>query len=197
VRVKTFEQIMSVTGNTPATATLMDNEAYALYNACLSVPKDGLVMEVGCQLGRSSSIISQLSYDIGYDAIHIDPYTRQPDWMKQWMEMMYKLGPLDNQAFSLLCMRTEQAARILSRLGPLDMAYIDGDHETAAVLIDMRLVADRIKPAGMLAVHDYNPARKPNCNDFYAVVAAMEIYLASGLWDKVEQSGEMGVWRRK
>lgn len=195
--MKTFEQIMATTGNTPATATLMDNEARTLYNACTTVPQGGLVIEVGCQLGRSSSIISQLSYDLNYDSIHIDPYTRQPNWMKAWMEMMYKLGPQDHQRFSLLCMRTEQAERILARLGSIDMAYIDGDHETPAVLIDMRLVADKIKSGGMLAVHDYNPDRKPGCNDFYAVVAAMNIYLASGLWEKVEQGGEMGVWRRK
>jgi cephalosporin hydroxylase len=154
------------------------------------------MVEIGCQLGRSSSLISQLSYDIGFDCIHVDPYTRQPGWMKEWMDMMYHIGPQDHQHFSLLCMRTEQAERILARLGTLDMAYIDGDHERDSVLIDLRIVADRVKSGGMLAVHDYSPDQMP-VYSFRGVVEAMDIYLKSGLWEKVAQAGEMGTWRKK
>ena len=191
-----FPTIMQITGNTHATATLMDAEAKLLYDACLTIPRGGIVVEVGCQLGRSSSIISQLSYAIGYDSIHIDPYTRQQEWMKQWAEMMYRLGPQDHQRFSLLCMRTQQAEGILTRLGTLDMAYIDGDHEYPGVMIDLRLVADKVKSGGMLAVHDYTPGEGPDYS-FHGVVEAMNTYLASGLWEKVAQAGEMGTWRRK
>lgn len=191
----TFEEIMVKTGNTHGTATLMNDEAKLLYDACMTVPAGGLVIETGCQLGRSSSIISQLSYAIGFDNIHIDPYTRQPEWMKQWMEMMWNLGPQDHQKFTLMCMRTEQAARILDRFGEIDMAYIDGDHSRQGALIDLRLVADKIKPGGTLAVHDYRPDMGANYS-FRGVVEAMDIYLASGLWEKVDQAGEMGIWRR-
>jgi predicted O-methyltransferase YrrM len=192
----TFEQVMLKTGNCHATATLMDNEAKLLYDCCLTIPKGGIMVEIGCQLGRSSSLISQLSYDIGFDCIHVDPYTRQPGWMKEWMGMMYKLGPLDHQRFSLLCMRTEQAERILDRIGTLDMAYIDGDHERDSALTDLRIVANKVKPGGLLCVHDYSPDQMP-VYSFQGVVEAMDIYLKSGLWEKVEQAGEMGAWRRK
>lgn len=187
---------MKKTGNCHATATLMDNEAKLLYDCVSEMPKDGIMVETGCQLGRSSSLISQLSYSIGFDCIHVDPYTRQPGWMKEWMEMMYHLGPQDHQHFSLLCMRTEQAARILNRIGTLDMAYIDGDHERAGVLIDLCIVADKVKSGGLLAVHDYSPDQMP-VYSFQGVVEAMDIYLKSGLWEKVAQAGEMGAWRRK
>jgi hypothetical protein len=196
VRVMAFEEIMLKTGNTHATATLMDDEAKLLYQACLTIPRGGMVIETGCQLGRSSSIISQLSYALDYDSLHIDPYTRQPEWMKGWMEMMWKLGPQDHQRFALLCMRTEQAERILARFGEIDMAYIDGDHSREGALIDLRLVANKIKSGGMLAVHDYRPDQGPDYS-FHGVVEAMDIYLASGLWEKVDQALEMGVWRRK
>lgn len=191
-----FETVMKKTGNCHATATLMDNEAKLLYDCVRQIPKGGIMVETGCQLGRSSSLISQLAYDIGFDDLHIDPYTRQPGWMKEWMDMMYHLGPHDHQKFTLLCMRTEQAAGILARLGPIDMAYIDGDHERAGVLIDLRLIADKVKSGGMLCVHDYSPDQMP-VYSFQGVVEAMDIYLKSELWEKVDQAGEMGAWRRK
>jgi predicted O-methyltransferase YrrM len=194
-KMMSFEEVMQITGNTHGSATLMDKEAKVLYDACLTIPTGGMAIEVGCQLGRSSSIISQLSYQIGYDCIHIDPYTRQPEWMKLWMEMMYHLGPQDHQRFALLCMRTAQAENILKNFAPIDLAYIDGDHEYAGVVTDLKLVADKVKRGGMLVVHDYHPTDDPQYS-FAGVVRAMTGYLSTGEWDPVDQQLEMGSWRR-
>ena len=76
------------------------------------------------------------------------------------------------------------------------MAYIDGDHSREGALVDLRLVANKIKCGGTLAVHDYRPDMGPDYS-FHGVVEAMDIYLASGLWHKVAQAGEMGIWKRR
>lgn len=190
-----LEEVMVITGNTSGIAALQDIEAKALYDCCLSVPRNGLVVEVGCQLGRSSTLINQMALSIGFHDIHIDPWTEQPGWMKEWMETMYKVGGHRDHAFSVLCMRTEQAKEIISRLGPIDFAYIDGDHEKDSALIDLHSVAQMVRSGGYLAVHDYDPVSYPDYS-FPGVVEAMREYL-DNTWEEVGVYNNMGVWRRK
>jgi predicted O-methyltransferase YrrM len=186
-----FEEVMSVTKHISGSAALEDPEAKALYDCCVQVPEGGCVVEVGCQLGRSSSIILQVGKHAKYHSIHIDPYTEQPEYLKGWVEMMYRVGGAWEHAWTLLCMRTEQAAWHLSKLGLIDMAFIDGDHEKDSVTIDLKLVADRIKPEGLLACHDYANQGLPG------VIAAVQPYVAYKFWDEVGVFGSLGVWRRK
>jgi predicted O-methyltransferase YrrM len=172
-------------------AALEDPEARGLYECCVKVPEDGCVVEVGCQLGRSSSLIAQVGLAIGYHSIHIDPYIEQPELLKGWVEMMHRIGGDREHAFTLLCMRTEQAAWHLSKIGAIDLAFIDGDHEKDSVNIDLEMVADRIKPGGLLTAHDYANQGLPG------VQQAVNPYVESGLWEAVGVFGSLGVWRRK
>ena len=55
-----------------------------------------------------------MAYAIGFHDIHIDPWTEQVGWMKEWMETMYKIGGDKTHAFTIACMRTEQADWLLS-----------------------------------------------------------------------------------
>lgn len=166
-------------------------EALALYGACLTVPKDGIVVEVGCQLGRSSSLITQLSRAIGFHAIHIDPYTEQPECLKSWAEMMYRVGSDWNHEFTLCCMRTQQAEWLLSKIGHIDLAFIDGDHEAPSVRVDLRLVGSLIKNGGYLTAHDYAS------DDFKGVREAIDPYVCDGHWEHVATCNTLGVWRRQ
>lgn len=191
MNIPTFDEVMRITRDVSGIAALEDPEAEALYNFCLHVPTGGLVIEVGCQLGRSSSLINQLALAIGFHDIHIDPWTDQPGWMKDWMEIMYNIGGAQEHAFSVLCMRTKQAEGILSRLGPIDLAYIDGDHTKEIVDIDLDLIADKIKPGGFLTAHDYgNPG-------LAGVKEALDFYTTPDRWDAIGVFGSLGVWKRQ
>jgi len=182
---------MQITQNISGCAALENPEAKGLYDCCVQVPHGGVVVEVGCQLGRSSSLITQLAKAIGFHSIHIDPYTEQPDYLKGWAEMMYRVGGEWEHAFTLFCMRTEQAAWHLSKIGQIDVAFIDGDHEAESVRIDLQLVANRVKQGGYLTAHDYaNEGLK-------GVQEAINPYVASGDWDHVGAFGSLGVWRRR
>lgn len=189
--IPTFENIMQVTSQISSHTAFEDPECQALYAALIEVPRWGLVVEVGCQLGRSSSIISQMRQALDFHAVHIDPYTSQPDYLKQWVEMMANIGGQTTHAFALLCMRTEQAHWYLDRLGYIDLAFIDGDHDYAGVTTDLALVAEKVRTNGLLLAHDYgNPG-------LAGVQTALDEYTASGLWTKVGVYGSMGIWRRK
>jgi hypothetical protein len=188
--IPSFDEVMSITRDVSSATALEDVECLALYRCASQVPKGGCVVEVGCQLGRSSSIILQLAQSIGFHSIHIDPYTSQPEWLQGWVKMMFKVGGDFTHAFTLLCMRTEQAAWHLSKIGQIDAAYIDGGHERPDVEIDLQEVGYRVKSGGYLACHDFT-------NDgLLGVREAVVPYVASG-WDEVGVFGSLGVWRRK
>lgn len=177
----------------------MPNECEKLFELCAEVPQHGIVVEVGCQLGRSSSLIEQAKKLRGYRSIHIDPYTDQEEYAKGWIEMMCKVGGRD-RSFTLLCMRTEQADWHLRQLcgyvnngmyhGDIDLAFIDGDHLYDAVRIDMQLVASKVKPGGYLVAHDYT---RP---EFPGVEKAIHEFTAQSRWEYLGKWEALGVWKR-
>lgn len=185
--IPSFEDVMRITYPISGSPALEDDAARGLYDAVASVPAQGLVVEVGCQLGRSSSLIAQLQRAIGFHALHIDPYTQQTELAKQWAGMMAEVGV----TFLLAHMRTDEAEWLLRRLGPLDLAYIDGDHCLPGVRIDLALVGNRIRSGGLLCAHDYGHDSLPD------VTQALDEYLQSDLWDRVGLYGTLGVWRRQ
>ena len=185
----TFEQIMELTRTISGCAALEDAEAKGLYDACLKVPINGLVVEVGCQLGRSSSLIRQMALSQGFHTIHIDPYYEQPEYLVEWMRMMKSI----RGDFTFLHMPTERSEWVMSGLGPIDLAFIDGDHEAHMVEIDLRIIGNRVRPGGLLTAHDYANEGLPG------VKQALGVYTRQNAeqWDEVGVYGSLGVWRRK
>ena len=183
-----FEQAMQLTRTVSGSAALDDVECKGMYNALQEVPFDGLVVEVGCQIGRSSSLIAQCALG-KFRTVHIDPYVDQPDFLTRWHRMMWAIGGTDH-AYTHLCMTTEQAAWHLEKFGPIDLAFIDGDHEYPGVMLDLELVALRIKQGGLLTMHDYQRESLPG-----VTLAANS--LSPELWAYLGIHGTLGIWRRK
>lgn len=187
--VPSFEAVMKFTSKISGSAALEDAEAQGLYDACLTVSPDGLVVEVGCQLGRSSSLIRQMALAQGFRTIHIDPYVEQPEYLVGWIRMMHEIGG----DFTFLHMPTERAEWLMSGLGPIDLAFIDGDHEDASVEIDLRIIGNRIRSGGLLTAHDFANEGLPG------VQQAFKVYMGANgeNWDVVGVFGSLGVWRRR
>lgn len=188
--IPSFDDVMKVSRDISSIAAFPDEDAQGLYDCCARVPEGGCVIETGCQLGRSSSIILQLARAIGFHSIHIDPWTQQSGWMKDWMETMYRVGGEQEHAFTVMCMRTAQAAWLLSQIGQIDLAFIDGDHEREGVEMDLKLIANKIKPGGLLACHDFTN------DELLGVRQAVIPYVATG-WDTVGVYGSLGVWGKR
>jgi Methyltransferase domain len=196
--VPPFEEVMFLTRKVSGACALQDPEAQALYDCCIQVPEGGIVVETGCQIGRSSSLIAQVGRAIGYHSIHIDPYHTVPpgvaspsvEYMQSWVAMMRNIGGEHDHEFTFLCMRTEQAKWLLSKVGAIDMAFIDGDHERPGVDIDLKLVAEWIKRGGFLTAHDYGRDSLPT------VKAAIDGWM-DHRWEQLAGAETLGVWRRK
>lgn len=181
---------MEVTKHISSPTAFDDVECRALYDKLLCVRPGGIVVEIGCQLGRSSSIIAQLQPVCQYHAIHIDPYTDQPGYLMGWMQKMFEITHPTEHEFALMCMRTEQADWLFSRLGELDLVLIDGDHEHHAVHTDLWQVADNLRRGGYLLAHDYE---RPSLPD---VKRAVDEFLDMQ-WHPIGVFGSLGVWLRK
>jgi len=190
-----FQEAMEMTKDVSAAAALSDTECKAFWERASAVMCGGLVVEVGCQYGRSSSLIGQAQALRGFNAVHIDPYLSlegerwvyHPEIVTSWVKMRLSI----NKPFTLLCMKTEEAEWHLERLcrDGIDLAFIDGDHEREAVEIDMALVGSRIKSGGVMMCHDY-----PHVS-FPGLAHAVDAFTANG-WTKEGQYDSLGIWRR-
>lgn len=193
--MRSFEEIDKLQMlETLALSAMHETERRKLYELCSKIPGNGLAVEVGCQLGCSSTIISGVGYDLGYNTVHIDPYTQQPGYLNGWTNQMMKLvGDWDHR-FCLLCMRTEQALWYLERLfrDGIDFAFIDGDHLAKGVEIDMDVIASKITRGGRMACHDYGHV------DFPGVKEEVDRYvMRDGGWHFEGMAHGMSVWYRK
>jgi Methyltransferase domain len=191
--MKSFEQVDAIlTDQVLSLSAMTMTERRALYDLCQKVPAGGTVVEVGCQMGCSSGIISSVGYDRDFHTIHVDPYTQQPRYLNAWTDMMLKLTGDWDHRFTLVCMRTGQARWELSKLlsDGVHMAFVDGDHFYDGVRIDMEVVASRIVSGGYLACHDVDHV------DYPGVRKAIDEFLAFGTWEPIGLFGSLGIWRK-
>lgn len=186
MKLPSYDEVMALTGTISNIHQLQLVECEAMYETLCELPDGATIVEVGCDEGRSSSIIFQLAQAKNFLTIHIDPWQWFPDRAKQWMGMMCER--CSYQPFILLRMTTEEAAAFIERLTPqgIDLAFIDGSHDQDVVEKDMQIVASRVKPGGFLTAHDYPSG---------GVTEAIDPFVASG-WSKRKQACGFGVWRR-
>src|SRR5438876_9812604 len=98
--IPAFEDVMQLTRTVSGEPACTDFDARALYDCLIQVPAGGLVVETGCQIGRSSSLIAQMARGIGFHSVHIDPYCTEPpgvaspsvEYMCSWVTMMRNIG---------------------------------------------------------------------------------------------------------
>jgi predicted O-methyltransferase YrrM len=186
--VPSFEEVMQLTATISVHEILEPAECEAMYDTLLLLPDGATVVEVGCDLGRSSSLILQMARAKDFRTIHVDPWQSEPAKAKRWMELASER--LAYHPFILLRMTTQEAEEALARLEPegIDLAFIDGSHDRDVVAEDLRIVASHVLPGGFLTAHDYPSA---------GVSEAIDSYVASG-WTKHRQAAPgFGVWRKR
>lgn len=182
----TLDEVMSLTSGIANVHSLQNVECAAMYEVLCQLPDGAVIVEVGCDVGRSTSIIFRLAAVKNFLTIHIDPWQWFPERAKDWMMLMSER--LAYHPFVLLRMTTEEAAAHIERLTPggIDLAFIDGCHDQPVVERDLQIVASRIKRGGFLTAHDYPSG---------GVTEAVDPFVASG-WTKHDQAFGFGVWRR-
>jgi predicted O-methyltransferase YrrM len=184
--MRTFEEVMALTGTISNFHCLQLVECEAMYQTLCELPDGAIIVEVGCDFGRSSSLIFQMAKEKNFLTIHVDPWQCYPERGSDWMKVMCEL--CSYHPFIVLRMTTVEAAGFIEKLTPngIDMAFIDGSHDQDVVEMDLQIVASRVKWGGFLLAHDYPSG---------GVTEAIDPYVSSG-WTKHKQAYGLGVWRR-
>jgi predicted O-methyltransferase YrrM len=146
---------------------LSPHEAVGLYHTARKLPRNALVVEIGCWKGKSTYCIARGLAE--GRVVVIDPFdsagepgsadlyrATQGDrpLLEQFRENMQRLGvagkidtwPGYSHAFA-------------GRLTGIDFLFIDGDHSVEGCDGDFRNYAPAVKRGGFIAFHDYDPGR--------------------------------------
>jgi len=185
--IPTLEEVMVLTSTISNIHILQIAECAAMYDVLCELPDNATLIEIGCEVGRSSSLIAQIAVVKNFTTVHVDPWVMFKDRAKVWMENMAERCSWI--PFIVLHMTTEMAEVHIERLTPdgVDFAFIDGCHDRPVVDRDLEIVAARVSPGGFLLCHDY-----PSGD----VTQAVDEFVASGGWVKYRQAQGLGIWRR-
>lgn len=162
-------------------------ERLALYQIAKCLPAGARALEIGSHIGSSALFIcAGLEYGGGH-LFCVDTWMNQtmPDGEKDtFWEFQNNTKP-----YAPIITAVRKFSYDLTRQdigGPLDFAFIDGDHSEIAVRRDFELIAPWVKPSGIIALHDVSAA-------FPGVNIVLGEALASGVWKMIKLVGCLGV----
>ncbi len=184
----TFDQVYAVTDKISDVRSFSENEARCYWGLLTQLPAEAVVVEIGLQWGRSSSLVAQAALAQGFMHIGIDPFVDPPEARLALVKLMDRFG----HKFILV---KEHSQTLHGRFHmDVDLALIDGDHSPEGVENDVRLLMPLVKPGGYLLFHDYGVSL-PNV---YPSVEPEFVRLCMPRegWVEVGTVDTLGVWRK-
>jgi MMP 1-O-methyltransferase len=156
---------------------LSEDEAITLYELALSLPHDRPVaVEIGSWLGKSSLVLSKgLKGKTGPKLYCIDPFNGDADEVDRAMygREMRKMNRTLKETF-LDNMKQHGVLDVVRPMEgysfefaadfkePIDLLFIDGNHDYEAVLQDYEQWSPLLKPGGTIAFHDVVLGENPD-----------------------------------
>lgn len=180
-----YEKVMQLTRTIASPTCFDEEECYAYFTILKLLKPNSVIVEIGLQYGRSSSIALQVASRNGCSYYGVDPFIDPPEAEKAWHEMATKAG----RQFSTVrkCLSKDFAVP-----RPIDALLIDGEHAYANVKEDCEHLVPFVKVGGHAMVHDYRRPSLPG------VEQAVDEYFNAHVdeWHHVGTYGTLGVWRR-
>lgn len=169
-----FEDIYQIVEESSHETAFNREECQALFDLALTVPKHGLVVEIGVEYGRSTSVIAQIQKESDFRFIAIDPHNIQENGQEARAHVLYQMEK-HNWNFDLWQLTSVQAEfrfRLeYKKPKVIDLLHIDGNHKYEFVLEDTKLWAPKVKKGGYICFDDYGHDSLPGV--FQAVTEYM------------------------
>lgn len=186
----TFPEAMLLTRTVSSNAAFEDPECQAYYEILSQLPENSLIVEVGLQFGRSSSIALQAAKAGGLRYHGIDPFVDPPEAYDAWMKVAAGIGV----RFRLSRKRSRDV--IIGE--PVACLLIDGDHSYEAVKSDLEHFAPRV--TGYVLCHDYGRESLPEVldavNEYFALKARRWPVGYPYTWEQLPTIGTLGRFKR-
>lgn len=149
MKVSEVEQAVNIAFEVPG--LYRRGEAAFLYTLARRM---GLLVELGCYLGRSTSLLVQAASIWEADVVSIDAFTPMPNNLTQstpekWSHNLQKVGLTPPE---LIVKTTDEAFKTWDR--EISMLFIDANHEYEQVARDIKQWSKFIKVGGTLVLHD-------------------------------------------
>ncbi len=168
----TFDDVMKLTRTVGSEAAFTDEECRAYFDVLMSLEPESLIVEVGLEYGRSSSVALQVAKERGLRYIGIDEGYHRSEWSEAF----------DQFSRHVYWGRSEN----LMWFRQIDAILIDGDHSKAGVRDDCEHFLPYVKHGGYAIFHDW-PEVGP------AVINYMQL---QGGWMPVKTVGSLDTWRK-
>lgn len=116
--------------------------------------RKGTLVEIGCWMGRTTSLLVQAASVWGARVVTVDPFAPMPAphpraSPERWRANLRGAGLTPPE---LIQRRSDQAGEDFA--APIALLFIDGDHAREAVLTDLELWAPKVQIGGVVALHD-------------------------------------------
>lgn len=172
-----FDEVYKLTDTISSETAFSKEESFAFYMALAGLDPGSTILEVGCEFGRSTSILAQMAVAEGHRLVLIEPIVRP--------ELIAMLAAL-RVCYTLHAMPTD--ATTYDELPyVVDFLHIDGDHSRDAVQLDCEKLLPLVVPGGLACFHDYGRESLPEVKP--AVDAALALNVDGEVW---EQAGMVG-----
>lgn len=157
---------------------LSENEALGLYSIAKKLPNESIVVEIGSWQGKSTFCISKGLKSGKLYAI--DPFNKdagtdigtQQDYDNKIVENSlldnFKKNMSDLNVDDKIVIKKGYSYDFYEDFDSIDFLFIDGDHSIKGCKLDFDLYANKIKPGGFIALHDFYPNR-PELGPTYVI----------------------------
>jgi predicted O-methyltransferase YrrM len=152
----TFDEAWELTKTIPQPNAFSQAEGRAYYETLMKLPQASTVLEIGCEHGRSTSLLAQAARQKHHQIILIDPFV---DFSQESFDSCMTMMRHADVPFTLHHMRTADVPEW--GIPPLDFAHIDGDHSAQGVKIDCWRILPHVRTGGYALFHDYIHPKLP------------------------------------
>lgn len=147
-----FDDIWEYTQHVSSETAFSRAECEALYDTVQRLRPGSLVCEVGCEFGRSTSVLAQSCLGPNHWLVLIEPRPKP-----ELMRMLDDLGVI----YTLHVMPTVMIPEV-ALPDSIDLVHIDGDHSERAVAVDCMRLLPRVRLGGYACFHDYGRDSLPD-----------------------------------
>lgn len=181
----TFEEAYKLTDTISAELAFDREESSLYFDLLMGLPDHSRVLEIGCQYGRSTSILAQVAKEKHFEIHLVDDYNEAEslDAMICCLTMLHEVGV----NFNLHRMKSALAAIEVSSQD-IALTLIDGDHSYTGVISDIVYYGSISE---LLVLHDFGRESLPDIRQAWTHSKAVQDFIF------IEQRGTLAAFRKK